>query len=71
MMLAEAAERVEAARADLVSIGSAFGEAPDAEAAQEANKENQAAATPAQVWKFEPRNVHPRVCSKPFTISWT
>ena len=70
MMLAEAAARVEATQADLVSIGSAFGQAPDAEAAQEENKENQAPATPVQVWKIEPRNVHPRVCCKPFTLSW-
>ena len=70
MRLAEAADRVEAAQADLVTIGSAFGQAPDAEAAQEVNKENQAPATPAQLRKFTPRNVHPRVCSKPFTLSW-
>ena len=70
LMLAEAASRVEAAQADLVSIGSAFGQAADAEAAQETNKENQAPATPAQVWKFTPRNMQPRVCSKPFSLSW-
>ena len=71
MMLAEAADRVEAAQADLVSIGSAFGQAPDVEAAQEdEDKENKPPATPAQVWKFKPQNLHPRVCSKPFTLSW-
>ena len=70
LMLAQAAEQVEAAQADLVSIASAFGQAPDVEAAQEVNKENQAPATRAQVCKFTPRNVHPRVCSKPFTLSW-
>ena len=71
MMLAEAADRVEAAQADLVSISSAFGQAPDAEAAQdEEDKENKPPATPAQVCKFKPRNMHPRVCSKPFTLSW-
>ena len=34
-MLAQAAEQVEAAQADLVSIGSAFAQAPDVEAAQD------------------------------------
>ncbi len=47
-MLAEAAERVEAAQADLVSISSAFGQAPEVEAAQdEEDKENKPPATPA------------------------
>jgi len=70
LMLAEAASRVEAAQADLVRIGSAFGQASNVEAAQEdEEKENRPPATPAQVWKFKPRNLHPRVCSKPLTLS--
>ena len=71
-MLAEAAERVEAAQADLVSIGSAFGQALDVEAAQEANKENQAPATPAArgpKWLRDPQAGPLRVCSNPFTLS--
>ena len=63
LMLAQAAEQVEAAQADLVSIASAFGQAPDVEAAQDEDKENQPPSTPAQVCKFKPRNLHPRVCS--------
>ncbi len=72
MMLAEAAARVEAAQADLVSIGSAFGQAPDVEAAQEANKEKQAPATPAArglKWLRDPQGGPLRVCFKPFTLS--
>jgi len=71
MMLAEAAERVEAAQADLVSISSAFGPVPDAQAAQEANKENQPPAmVAARGHVFVPRHLPHRVCSKPFTLSW-
>ena len=71
MMLAEAAERVEAAQADLVSISSAFGQVPDAQAAQEANKENQPPATPAaRGHVLMHRHLPHRVCSKPFTLSW-
>ena len=44
LMLAAAADHVDAAQADLVSIGSAFGQVADVEAAQDANKENQPAA---------------------------
>ena len=72
MMLAEAAARVEAAQADLVSIGSTFGQAPDVEAAQEEEKENRAPATPAArgpKWLMEPQTGPLRVCFKPFTLS--
>ena len=69
-MLALACEQVELAQADLVSIGSAFGQVSDVQAGQEEEKENRPPATPAQVFKFKPRNMHPRVCSKPFTLSW-
>ena len=73
LMLAEAASRVEAAQADLVSIGSAFGQAPDVEAAQdEEDKENKPPATPAArglKWLRDPQTGPLRVCFKPFTLS--
>ena len=71
-MLALACEQVEVAQADLVSISSAFGQAPDVEAAQEEeeDKENRAPATPAArgpKWLMEPQTGPLRVCTKPFT----
>ena len=70
-MLALACEQVELAQADLVSISSAFGQVPDAQAAQEANKENEPPATPAaRGHVLMPRHLPHRVCSKPFTLSW-
>ena len=72
MMLAEAAARVEAAQTDLVCIGSAFGQAQDVEAAQEANNENQPPATTAargQKWLRDPLAGRLHVCSKSFTLS--
>ena len=72
MMLADAAARVEAAQADLVSISSAFGQAPDVEAAQDEDKENQQPATPAArglKWLRDPQAGPLRVCFKPFTLS--
>ena len=72
MMLAEAADRVEAAQADLVSIGSAFGQAPDVEAMQEEDKENRPPAPPAArglKWLRDPQTGPLRVCFKPFTLS--
>ena len=72
-MLALAAEQVEAAQADLVSIGSAFAQAPDVEAAQEdEDKENKPPETPAArglKWMRDPLAGPLRVCSKPFTLS--
>ncbi len=71
MMLAEAADRVEAAQADLVSIGSAFGQAPDVEAMEKEDRENRAPATPAArgpKWLRDPQAGPLRVCFKPFTL---
>ena len=71
-MLALAAEQVEAAQADLVSISSAFGQAPDVEAAQEEDKENKAPATPVArglKWMRDPEAGPLRVCFKPLTLS--
>ena len=69
LMLALAAEQVEAAQADLVSIGSAFAQAPDVEAAQEdEDKENKPPATPAArgpKWLRDPQAGPLRVCFMP------
>ena len=73
LMLAEAASRVEAAQADLVRIGSAFGQASNVEAAQvDEDKENRPPATPparGPKWLRDPEAGPLRVCFKPFTLS--
>ena len=72
-MLALACEQVELAQVDLVSIGSAFGQALDVEAAQEdEDKENRPPATPPAgglKWMSDPEAGPLRVCFKPFTLS--